>query len=150
MNALQNHLQNALKQCGETRWQPEPVYDHNEQSFCLDTIKDQVGEYVREGEALAKIRITGWCLSGKMPRSQGLAVFFTRIAIEDALRREFHVLPGDVVDLDPPWTVKQTNIFLKNFIDPWFRWHWKEWADSMAQDAYDFQESMWNSVRRYD
>jgi len=81
---LQKHAAEALAKCGRSNWEPQPLYDYQGQSYSLETIEDQMGGYVAEAEPLVKIIITGWCLTGKMPRSQGLADYFTRLVLGSA------------------------------------------------------------------
>ena len=147
---LQKHAAEALKNCGRASWEPQPVYDHDDQQYSLASIEEQMGGYVVEAEPLVKIIITGWCLTGKMPRSQGLAVYFTRMVLECAVAREWLVRPGDLPENGPAWTVKQTAKFLSMAVDPWFRRQSKDWAHEVASDAFDLQESISDAHRRYE
>lgn len=147
---LQKHAAEALKSCGRASWDPQPVYDHEYQLYSLASIEDQMGGYVASAEPLVKIIITGWCLTGKMPRSKGLAVYFTRVVLEYAVASECLVRPGDLPDEGPIWTVKQTAKFLSIAVDPWFRRQSRDWAHEAASAAFDLQESVSNLYRRYD
>lgn len=139
---LQKHAAEALINCSQTSWEPNPIYDHDEQRHSQATIENQLGGFVGEAEPLVKIIISGWCLSGKMPRSQGPAVYFTRLALQSASMSDWLVRPGDLPETGPPWTVKQTAKFISMAIDPWFRLEWKNWAHTVANEAFSVQESI--------